>query len=130
MGGGLTHTGLVVVAVVLASTLAQAQQGTLTLACKGTTTIMGEEEPESIGVIVNFTARTVQGVANFPVKITNTSDVTVEFDGKEGGSSVHGYIDRVTGDMGVSHDVRDAETHRITIHWRDTLQCKAVQRMF
>ena len=51
---------LLVAAIMLASPIVQAQPATLTLACKGTTTQQGEDNSEvSIGIIVNFTARTV-----------------------------------------------------------------------
>ena len=56
--------------------------GTLTLACKGTVTntTMDDAKPEqfSQGIIVNFTARTVDGFGS-PVKITDVDEVTVSF---------------------------------------------------
>jgi ABC-type uncharacterized transport system substrate-binding protein len=36
-------------------------------------------EPVSMGIIVNFTDRTVQGFGSYPVKITAWNDVSVEF---------------------------------------------------
>src|SRR5262245_1690549 len=81
-------------AVMLVST-AQAADSTLTLACQGTVTetMMEEEkkpEPISMGIIVNFTNRTVQGFGNpdtkygedFPVKITGANEVTISFQGE------------------------------------------------
>jgi hypothetical protein len=71
-------------AVMLAGLLtAQAADTTLTLACQGTVaeTMMGEEnkpEPISMGIILNFTSRTVQGFGT-PVKITAWDDVIVKF---------------------------------------------------
>ena len=38
-------------------------------------------EPVSMGIIVNFTDRTVQGFGSYPVKITAWNDVSVEFSG-------------------------------------------------
>jgi len=62
--------------------IAQAQPATLTLACKGTMT-MEPMEPQAIsmGIILNFTERTVQGFSdpgfiNIPVMITAANDVT------------------------------------------------------
>jgi len=49
---------------------AQAADTTLTLACQGTTTVRMEDakpEPISMGIIVNFTNRTVQGVLATPL---------------------------------------------------------------
>jgi hypothetical protein len=45
-------------------------------------------EPISMGIIVNFVARTVQGFGSpsfmdYPVKITGINDVTVEFGGSQ-----------------------------------------------
>jgi hypothetical protein len=61
---------------------AQAADTTLTLACQGTATDIsmppgstditipaGKPEPTSMGIILNFTARTVAGL-DFPIKIT------------------------------------------------------------
>src|SRR5215813_9959096 len=70
------------------TTLAHAQPNMLTLACKGTTTeILASplaSDPISMGIIVNFTTRTVQGFGSpgwddFPVKITAANDVTIVF---------------------------------------------------
>jgi hypothetical protein len=66
-------------AMVALSTMAQAADAMLTLACQGTVTTGAQPdkpEPVSMGIIVNFTNGTVQGF-NAPVKITAWSDVTV-----------------------------------------------------
>jgi hypothetical protein len=88
---------------------AQAADTTLTLACKGTTTAGHEganQEPLSMGIIVNFTNRTVQGfgspgIVDYPVKITAWNEVTVSFYGSDEkmGLRTRGAIDRVTGDV-------------------------------
>src|SRR5262249_26859265 len=76
----------------------QATDTTLTLACEGTTsgTTMEDAKPEdakpervSMGIIVNFTSRTVQGfglpgVQDYPVKIIGWNDVTITFEGSRG----------------------------------------------
>jgi hypothetical protein len=107
---------------------------TLTLACQGTTTVRMEDakpEPISMGIIVNFTNRTVQGgfgypsvLYDFPVKITSMNEATVVFHGSNqtGQSSITGSIDRVTGDV-------EADTEGPTsIHY--ALKCRPTQRMF
>jgi len=91
---------------------AQPADATLTLACQGTTTVTTMEnakpEPISMGIIVDFTNRTVHGFGypgfsgsfDFPVKITGTNEVTVAFHGSnQTGGSITGSIDRVTGDV-------------------------------
>src|SRR5262245_58749930 len=95
----------------LVVTTAQAQQpATLTLACKGTIENVGvDKTPISMGIIVNFTDRTVQGFSDpglldIPVKIKAANDVTVSFGGSITGpfaqyveTSISGTLDRVTG---------------------------------
>jgi hypothetical protein len=113
---------------------AQAADPTLTLACQGTTTVGMEDakpEPISMGIIVNFTDRTVQGgfgyppvFYDFPVKITSMNEATVVFHGSNqtGQWSITGSIDRVTGDV-------EAKTEGPTsIHY--ALKCRPAQRMF
>jgi hypothetical protein len=65
---------LIVAVVILPCTIAEAQQpNTLTLACKGTAKIIKplnspleyDPDPISMGFIVNFTAKTVQGTARW-----------------------------------------------------------------
>jgi hypothetical protein len=86
---------------------AQAADTTLTLACQGTrTTKIGggppEQEPISMGVIVNFTDQTVaagfmSGLRTFgEIKMGRVNETTVEFAGmNESGDGVSGRIDRV-----------------------------------
>ena len=105
---------------------AQPADATLTLACQGTTTVTTMEdakpEPISMGIIVNFTNRTVQGFndpsfMDYPIKITAWNDVIVVFDGssealKGSTSSTRGSIDRVTGDVGATSMVTDKKLAR------------------
>src|SRR5262245_10367211 len=122
---------------------AQAADTTLTLACKGTTTSGLEDakpEPISMGIIVNFTNRTVQGFGipgfmDYPVKITAWNDVTVVFSGssdvlKVSTSSITGSIDRVTGDVEATSMVTDTKTHKIVTSTGYALKCRPAQRMF
>lgn len=132
---------LIVTAAVLASTSAQAQQATLTLACKGTLSSSANENGEavSMGIIVNFTARTVQGfgfpgLLDYPVQITAANDVTVAFGGSQefAGSiaSIMGSIDRVTGDVSATSLVSDQKTHKTISGSAYALHCRPTQRMF
>jgi hypothetical protein len=126
---------------------AQAADQTLMLACKGTATeTMMEEvakpEPISMGIIVNFTNRTVQGfgepgLVDFPVKIVGINEVTVSFHGEnpEGPNpvtnwSIRGTIDRVTGDVDATSTVMNLKTSKIVISTSYALKCRPRQRMF
>lgn len=129
-----TCSRIIALTATVAATLsmtAQAADTTLTLACQGTTTVRMEDakpEPISMGIIVNFTNRTVQGgfgypsvLYDFPVKITSMNEATVVFHGSNQ-SSITGSIDRVTGDV-------EADTEGPTsIHY--ALKCRPTQRMF
>ena len=76
-----------IIALTAMVAVAQAADETLTLACQGTTISDLENakpEPVSMGIIVNFTNRTVQGfgapsILDYPIKITAWNDVTVAF---------------------------------------------------
>ena len=72
-----------------------------------------------MGIIVNFSARTVQGFVSpqgfeFPVMITAANDVMVAFSGQQQlPSSVHsifGSIDRVTGDVEATSSIADPKS--------------------
>jgi hypothetical protein len=135
----ITPGWLIVAAAILAGQTAEAQQ-TLTLACKGTATA-NDAKPEavSVGIIINFTAGTVQGfgsleVIDYPVKIIDTNDVTVTFSGsKETIFAAYffgGSIDRITGDLEATFTLFDRKTHVALNRTTYSLQCKPTQRMF
>jgi hypothetical protein len=121
---------------------AQAADTTLTLACQGTTTCGTDDakpEPVSMGIIVNFTNRTVQGfgypgLMDYPVKITAWNDVTVSFGGsredRSQRASIFGKIDRVTGDAEAISSVTDAKTGKFVTSLTYALKCRPTQRMF
>jgi hypothetical protein len=131
-------------AVFAGQTMAHAADATLTLACQGTTTSGVEDaKPErvSMGIIVNFTNRTVQGfgtpgLMDYPVKITAWNEVTVVFGGSEDffketqRASIMGSIDRVTGDAEATSMVTDAKTGKIITSTSYALKCRPAQRMF
>jgi hypothetical protein len=117
----------------LSISTAQAAEGVLTLTCQGRTitkigTGPSKEEPMSMGVIVNFTARTVTGFRprsdDIPVEINAVNEKAVEFGGyNKSGDIVAGSIDRVTGDL---------EAISASGSWTTSysLQCEPKQRMF
>ena len=60
--------------------------GTLTLTCDGTVTHQpeGKPEPISMGIIVNFSDRTVQGFGfSGTIKITSMNEAIVAFEGSD-----------------------------------------------
>jgi hypothetical protein len=114
------------------SMTAQPADAMLTLARQGTGTSGTEDskpEPISMGIIVNFTARTVTGFtypgADFPMTITMFDDVHILFSGsnKSGNWTILGSIDRVTGDVA-------ATSTRSRLSTSYELKCRPAQRMF
>src|SRR5262245_44650717 len=124
-----------VIALAVMLSTAQAADSTLTLACQGTTVSGVEDakpEPVSMGIIVNFTKRTVQGFGDpefgeYLVKITAWNDVTVAFSGSEENkvsrSSIVGRIDRVTGDVWANSMLTDAKTSKTVSSTSYVLKC-------
>jgi hypothetical protein len=132
---------IIALTAMVASPTAHAADTTLTLACQGTTNFNNAKlEPISMGIIVDFTNRTVQGFGfpdshDFPVKITGMNEVTVAFHGSnEAGKgpispdmSITGSIDRVTGDV----EARSATSSDTSLTiLRYALKCRPTQRMF
>ena len=121
---------------------AQAQPAAITLACKGTaTSSMPDSKPEqiSMGIIVNFATRTVQGfgypgLIDYPVMITAANEVTVAFRGEQkigpSVSSIKGTIDRVTGDLQMTDHLFDEKQGTIRFETSYALECRPTQRMF
>jgi hypothetical protein len=117
----------------------QAADETLTLACKGTVQRNAmKSEPVSMGIIVNFTARTITGFTlpteKLPLTMLNFNDTTVQFSGSDSTSSliIDGIIDRVTGDLEAT-SIRQpsiTETAAATTIERYSLKCRPAQRMF
>jgi hypothetical protein len=130
--------------VVAGMTAQAAEPETLTLACQGTMTspLLEKEEPYRMGVIFNFTTRTVQGIKspaypelNYPIKITGADDVTVAFRGSGqvlslGVLSTEGTIDRITGDLEFTETSTDLKTGKVISQSNYSLKCRPTQRMF
>jgi hypothetical protein len=117
---------------------AQAADTTLTLTCQGTeiskmgATDKGTQlELTPFGLIVNLTARTVEGfpVSNpFPVKVTAANQAGIEFEGSETLARgfirrLSGTIDRVTGEASATFTMGDGIA-------TFSLKCRPAQRMF
>jgi hypothetical protein len=121
------------------STTAHAADEALTLACKGTVQRNAmKSEPISMGIIVNFTARTITGFTlsneKLPLTMLNFNDTTVQFSGSDSTSSliIDGIIDRVTGDLEATaiRQPSITETTATTTIERYSLKCRPAQRMF
>jgi hypothetical protein len=134
---------LLVLAALWMSTAQAAEPttGTLTLACEGTSTETSEPDskpkPISMGIIVNFTDRTVKGfgMSNIGdlVKVDSANETTIAFSGSSprGGWTIHGSIDRVTGALEAGSQLWDANTpSNVIIGTGYSLKCKPAQRMF
>jgi hypothetical protein len=117
-----------------------AEPETLMLACQGTVTdnIKPDAKPEqiSLGIVVNFTARTVAGftypgLEEFPVVIRGANEVHITFAGsnESGSSIIAGDINRVTGELWASSTMGDANTSKIVTSTTYSLQCRSTQPM-
>jgi hypothetical protein len=128
----LFQTGIA--ALFLTTGTAHAADTMLTLACKGTAAHgNNNEQLVSLGVIINFTKGTIDGIGAFPIKIIRTDETTVMFreatDRGWGKSVVYGSIDRVTGDLQASEDIVTEKGGREEVSSYE-LKCKPAQRMF
>jgi hypothetical protein len=96
---------------------------------------MGPDEPISVGLIVNLTARTITGfrypeyLADLPVAITAVNTMALTFAGskKEDGNkdtSLTGTVDRITGDLQADYYLHASLTRTYS------LKCKPTQQMF
>jgi len=117
--------------VVALSTAQAAEPETLTLTCQGTVTGMagmeGKSEPISIGVIVNFTARTVQGFG-YPAEVTAVDDAVITFN-RPDSPGIDGMIDRVTGLLRAT-SVLHSKNDQVLLTQSYMLKCTPSQRMF
>lgn len=102
----------------------------LTFACNGTVTGMGiPETPVSMGVVINLTARTlhVDRIGVIPIVAVDAAEVRFERTDHTTGepiSSIHGNINRITGDLEdtfYSGSLRTVSQH---------LKCNPAQRLF
>jgi hypothetical protein len=117
----------------LSMTAPAAEPATLTLACQGTmTTVMqgAKRERISMGIVVDFTARTVQGFG-YPdsIKITRESEFTVDFADSKDDMSIIGIIDRVTRHVNATSFLMDPKIGK-NREISYALTCRPTQGMF
>ena len=115
--------------VVALSTVQAAEPETLTLACQGTVTDTSTEKPEliSMGVIVNFTARTVRGFGS-PAEIPAVDDVVVTF-ARSNHPTIDGTLDRVTGFLRATY-MMHLKNGKVVLQQNYMLKCTPAQRIF
>jgi hypothetical protein len=134
---------LLVIAGLSMSAQAAEPTGTLTLACEGKVWVEDKRlnrvcvtggcgDPVSMGVIVDFVARTVDlghdALPKFPIRISDITETTISFGGdnhKVWDQSLNGTIDRVTGTLEaifVQSDPKLSASY--------SLKCRPTQRMF
>ena len=109
----------------LSISTAQAAERSVLLVCEGKVTHPSGPKPEpvSVGIIINFTARTVTwtDATDFPLTITKLNEMTVDFRGSNGSRTLAGSIDRKTGDTdAISTLMGDPKARRI--HY--SLKCR------
>ena len=123
---------------VLSTAQAAEPTGTLTLACNGTMTDMTKTdvkpEPISMGIVFDFSARTVAGFASSladlspRVEIKAVDEAGVVFAGslvKNGSWTINGTVDRVTGALEALESLANG---KLVASY--SLKCKPTQRMF
>ena len=123
--------------------LAQATEptGTLTLACSGTTAGIKQAdkpEPISMGIIIDFAARTLDGFpdAHFPIWIDDITETAISFSGSKSNRlgtlatfyHLDGRIDRITGAVYAElFSMVGAGEGQMLVY---TLKCTPAQRKF
>jgi hypothetical protein len=111
----------------LSISTAHAPERAVVLVCEGKVTQPpgSKPEPVSIGIVINFTARTVtwpDASGFFPLAITKLNEETVDFRGSNGSRTITGSINRKTGDTDAILTLReDPKTRRIN-HY--SLKCR------
>jgi hypothetical protein len=134
---------LTLLAFALMSTAQAAEPtGTLTLACQGTTQEMpprSKPDPISMGIIVDFAARTVEGFgsdATFRIEIGDITETVINFSGSNLSDLTRSYTYRITGTIdrvtGAAEAVVFGSMREGRPTWTTgyTLKCRPTQRMF
>jgi hypothetical protein len=134
---------MLALALSISTAVAAEPTGTMTLACEGTMADNvkpdAKPKPISMGIIVDFTARTVEfgHEVMLPVPITYISQTTVLFFGDNLSDPVlyrrlDGTIDRLTGTVEAKlfFRWRKCDTPCAEVTQNYVLKCKPTQRMF
>ena len=126
-------TILLALAGLCASTvLADEPTGTLTLACTGTETYQrgagtGSEQQINISITVDFQKKSVTGLSDSRVAISNVDETTITLSGAATGWVMNGGIDRVTGSLYAVSIRSDPSTRQTILSISYNLQCQPAQ---
>ena len=119
----------ILLALALISTAQAAEPtGTLTLACTGMETHQGgagnSSEQINISIIVDFQKKSVTGLSDSQVAISNVDETAITLSAAETGWVMNGGIDRVTGSLYAVFDQLDPSTRQSILSISYDLQCQ------
>jgi hypothetical protein len=114
------------------SVLADEPTGTLTLACTGTKTSQGgaagtSSEQINRSIMVDFEKKSVMGLSDSRVAISNVDETTITLSGADTGWVMNGGIDRVTGSLYAVFNQVDPNTRQTILSISYDLQCQPAQ---
>ena len=129
---GLLMKASILLALALISTAQAAEPtGTLTLACTGTQTYQGGvgigSQQINRSIIVDFQKKSVMGLSDSRVAISNVDETTITLSGADTGWVMNGGIDRVTGSLYAVFDQVDPTTRQTILSTSYNLQCQPAQ---
>jgi|SRR6516165_9863339 len=124
---------LFALAGLLMSAQAAEPTGTLTLACTGTEAYQGgagtsSEQQINISITVDFQKKSVTGLSDSRVAISNVDETTITLSGRDTGWVMNGGIDRVTGSLYAVFDQVDPNARQMILSSTSyNLQCQQAQ---
>jgi hypothetical protein len=113
--------------VALSTAEAAGPTGTLTLTCTGTETDQGREASSSEQInkriIMDFQKKSVTGLSDSPLAISNVEETTISFSGAGTGWVMNGGMDRVTGWLYAVSTMSDPTTRETILSVSYNLNC-------
>jgi hypothetical protein len=121
-------TSILLALTLISSAQAAEPKGTLTLACAGMETHQGgagnSSEQINISIIVDFQKKSVTGLSDSQVAISNVDETAITLSAAETGWVMNGGIDRVTGSLYAVFDQLDPSTRQSILSISYDLQCQ------
>ena len=121
-------TSILLALTSISSAQAAEPTGTLTLACTGMETHQGgagnSSEQINISIIVDFQKKSVTGLSDSQVAISNVDETAITLSAAETGWVMNGGIDRVTGSLYAVFDQLDPSTRQSILSISYDLQCQ------
>jgi hypothetical protein len=121
-------TSILLALTLISSAQAAEPTGTLTLACTGMETHQGgagnSSEQINISIIVDFQKKSVTGLSDSQVAISNVDETAITLSGAETGWVMNGGIDRVTGSLYAVFYQLDPSTRQSILSISYDLQCQ------